>query len=248
MDKYKIDFHCDDIKSFNGLPEIENISYEITKVNTNKHGCIQEFYLLKMSGDSRVKKISVITDTLLEEQPVFHSYHQTFSNAKTTAIRVIDALSRSKKYRHMYEMRKELRVKTWKEVTKSPTVNIVDKESMFIEIDGNIVNSNREIIKPYLEANLNGTGYVYAEREGLEGTPKPLRKHHNNKFVIVDITDVITFTVKTPYSEETFSIPTLSLHDSKILEEYFLACEYVISKIWETKFNTIKTDEEHFTI
>ena len=236
-------------KSWGHLPPKANLCYEITRVNTNRYRDeFEEYYMLRMWGDRRVSRLRTE-----DGQSAFHFYTKSFVEAKNVAMEAYKMLAEDSTYRNVYMQREKIEVMVVKEQHKSPGFNIIDRDKNYLYINDKQATGIREIVKPYLEANLKGSGFQYAERSGFNGDVKPLSKHHNNKFVLVDIEEEhVVFTVVTPSSEEEFKMPKIEfkkcLKDDKELTEYFLASEFVISKIWEAKLSEPITIETKYTV
>ena len=236
-------------KSWGYLPPKANLCYEITRVNTNRFKeDFEEYYMLRMWGDRRVSRLRTE-----DEQSAFHFYAKSFAEAKSVAMEAFKLLAEDSTYRNVYMQRDKLEIKRVKEEHKSPEFSIIDRDKNYLYINGKQVTGIRDIIKPYLEANLKGSGFQYAERSGFEGEIKPFSKYHNNKFVLVDIEEEqVIFTIVTPNSEETFKMPKIELKEcikeDKALTEYFLACEFVVSKVWEAKLSEPIITETKYTI
>jgi hypothetical protein len=247
IDEMKLCKIKENIKDFGAFQAKRNLQYEITLVSTNKFNNKNiNCYKLEMWGDIRVRNLQVVTDlrinnNLLDEQPLFKSYHASFKSAKEGVLKAYEMLDDNLNYHNVYSFRKTLNVKI-KTIRKSYN-DFTDKffgKLYFNEVE---MLSSRDIIKTYLEANLKGTGYKYTE-DVLTSFEKIVR-------VDIDESEII-FKIINSHNEKELKMNKISLksllESKEDLEDLFLACEYIISTIHNSKNNEDIENIEEFTI
>lgn len=207
-----------------------NLKHEILRVSSNRyHGEYREYFQVRFTSDSRILGLVVDTD-VAPAQTAFCPYFTKLSDAIEYSMAIYGMLGANiLRYRNRYAYREDIQIETGSVVVGNDDITI--SKSTFVKVNGEYATTIRDIVKPYLQAKLKGSGFVYTERNGMQGGINVKKDNYITMDFDEDENKVL-FTIHTLFSEYTLEMDRVQVSE---FEEIILHCEYVISSIMNAK-------------